>query len=213
MGLNLYAHNAKAYKSALAMMQQYGKAAIVHPTGTGKSYIAFKLIEDHPEAAILWLSPSEYIFKTQLDSLKMQDVNLSLANVTFYTYAKLMCCTEDQLAEIAAQHPAYIILDEFHRTGAEYWGKGVTDLLKLCPDAKLLGLTATNVRYLDNNRDMAEELFEGHVASEMTLGEAIVLGILPAPKWSIATRMNLPGINSGSITCIQWGSRTLTRSI
>lgn len=151
MGLNLYAHNAKAYKSALAMMQQYGKAAIVHPTGTGKSYIAFKLIEDHPEAAILWLSPSEYIFKTQLDSLKMQDVNLSLANVTFYTYAKLMCCTEDQLAEIAAQHPAYIILDEFHRTGAEYWGKGVTDLLKLCPDAKLLGLTATNVRYLDNN--------------------------------------------------------------
>ena len=92
MGLNLYAHNAKAYKSALAMMQQYGKAAIVHPTGTGKSYIAFKLIEDHPEAAILWLSPSEYIFKTQLDSLKMQDVNLSLANVTFYTYAKLMCC-------------------------------------------------------------------------------------------------------------------------
>ena len=183
MGLNLYAHNAKAYKSALAMMQQYGKAAIVHPTGTGKSYIAFKLIEDHPEAAILWLSPSEYIFKTQLDSLKMQDVNLSLANVTFYTYAKLMCCTEDQLAEIAAQHPAYIILDEFHRTGAEYWGKGVTDLLKLCPDAKLLGLTATNVRYLDNNRDMAEELFEGHVASEMTLGEAIVLGILPAPKY------------------------------
>lgn len=183
MGLNLYAHNAKAYKSVLAMMQQYGKAAIVHPTGTGKSYIAFKLIEDHPEAAILWLSPSEYIFKTQLDSLKMQDVNLSLANVTFYTYAKLMCCTEDQLAEIAAQHPAYIILDEFHRIGAEYWGKGVTDLLKLCPDAKLLGLTATNVRYLDNNRDMAEELFEGHVASEMTLGEAIVRGILPAPKY------------------------------
>ena len=31
------------------MMEQYGKAAIVHPTGTGKSYIAFKLIEDNPE--------------------------------------------------------------------------------------------------------------------------------------------------------------------
>ena len=51
------------------------------------------------------------------------------------------------------------------------------------PHAKLLGLTATNVRYLDNNRDMAEELFNGHVASEMTLGEAIVRGILPAPKY------------------------------
>ena len=31
------------------MMEQCGKAAIVHPTGTGKSYIAFKLIEDNPE--------------------------------------------------------------------------------------------------------------------------------------------------------------------
>ena len=52
------------------MMEQYGKAAIVHPTGTGKSYIAFKLIEDNPEKVAIWLSPSEYIFKTQLESLK-----------------------------------------------------------------------------------------------------------------------------------------------
>lgn len=183
MALQLFEHNAKAYRAAVSMMQQYGKAAIVHPTGTGKSYIAFKLIEDHPEAAILWLSPSEYIFKTQLDSLKKQNADLSLEHVSFYTYAKLMCCTSDQLAEIAAQRSAYIILDEFHRAGAECWGKGVTDLLALCPDAKLLGLTATNVRYLDNNRDMAAELFESHIASEMTLGEAIVRGILPAPKY------------------------------
>ena len=56
-------------------------------------------------------------------------------------------------------------------------------LLKLCSDAKLLGLTATNVRYLDNNRDMAEELFDGRVASDMTLGEAIVRGILPTPNY------------------------------
>ena len=56
-------------------------------------------------------------------------------------------------------------------------------LLKLCSDAKLLGLTATNVRYLDNDRDMFEEHFNGHIASEMTLGEAVVRGILPAPNY------------------------------
>lgn len=59
MALDLYAHNAKAYAAACEMMDKYGKAAIVHPTGTGKSYIAFKLIEDHPNEAIFWLSPSE----------------------------------------------------------------------------------------------------------------------------------------------------------
>ena len=183
VALCLFEHNEKAYHAAVRMMDQYGKAAIVHPTGTGKSYIAFKLIEDNPEKVVIWLSPSEYIFKTQLESLKRNDPDFPLANVHFYTYAKLMCCTQAQLEKIAAQKPAYIILDEFHRAGAECWGESTVALLKLCPDAKLLGLTATNIRYLDNNRDMAEELFDGHIASDMNLGEAVVRGILPAPKY------------------------------
>ena len=183
VALCLFEHNEKAYHAAVRMMDQYGKAAIVHPTGTGKSYIAFKLIEDNPEKVVIWLSPSEYIFKTQLESLKRNDPDFPLANVHFYTYAKLMCCTEGQLAEIAGLQPSYIILDEFHRAGAECWGESTVALLKLCPEAKLLGLTATNIRYLDNNRDMAEELFDGRVASDMTLGEAVVRGILPAPQY------------------------------
>ena len=183
VALRLFEHNEKAYRAAVRMMEQYGKAAIVHPTGTGKSYIAFKLIEDNPEKVVIWISPSEYIFKTQLESLKRNDPDFPLANVQFYTYAKLMCCTQAQLDEIAAQKPAYIILDEFHRAGAECWGESTVALLKLCPDAKILGLTATNIRYLDNNRDMAEELFDSRVASNMTLGEAVVRGILPAPKY------------------------------
>ena len=170
MALALFEHNAKAYQAATAMLEHYGKAAVIHPTGTGKSYIAFKLIEDHPDAAFLWLSPSEYIFRTQLENLQKQAPDFPLGNVRFTTYARLLFCTEEQLAEIAALHPAYIIMDEFHRAGAERWGESVRKLLELCPDAKLLGLTATNVRYLDNNRDMAEELFDGHIASEMTLG-------------------------------------------
>ena len=33
-----------------------------------------------------------------------------------------------------------------------------------------------NERYLDSQRDMAQEIFDGHIASEMTLGEAIARG-------------------------------------
>ena len=183
MALRLFEHNEKAYHTAVQMMEQYGKAAIVHPIGTGKSYIAFKLIEDNPEKVVIWLSPSEYIFKTQLESLKRNDPDFPLANIHFYTYAKLMCCAQAQLDEIAAQKPAYIILDEFHRAGAECWGESTVALLKLRPNAKLPGLTATNIRYLDNNCDMAEELFDGHIANEMTLGEAVVRGILPTPNY------------------------------
>ena len=183
VALRLFEHNEKAYHAAVRMMEQYGKAAIVHPTGTGKSYIAFKMIEDNPEKVVIWLFPSEYIFKTQLESLKGNVPDFPLENVHFYTYAKLMCYAQAQLDEIAGQKPAYIILDEFHHAGAECWGESTVALLKLRPNAKLPGLTATNIRYLDNNRDMAEELFDGHIANEMTLGEAAVRGILPTPKY------------------------------
>ena len=183
VSLQLFEHNEKAYRAAVQMMEDCGKAAIVHPTGTGKSYIAFKLIEEHPADTIFWLSPSEYIFKTQIENLKRQSPDFQLEQIHFYTYAKLMCCAMEELKAIAGLKPTYIILDEFHRVGAECWGASTLELLKLCPNAKILGLSATNIRYLDNNRDMAEELFDGHIASEMTLGEAIVRGILPAPKY------------------------------
>lgn len=94
-----------------------------------------------------------------------------------------MQLSEEELRDIKAD---YIVLDEFHRCGAAAWGKGVARLLAHLPKAKLLGLSATSVRYLDNRRDMSDELFEGNVASEMTLGEAIVKGILPSPVYVTA---------------------------
>ena len=41
--LCLFEHNEKAYHAAVRMIEQYGKAAIVHPTGTRKSYIASEI--------------------------------------------------------------------------------------------------------------------------------------------------------------------------
>ncbi len=181
--IRLFEHNQKAYESAVVMLLETGKAAIVHPTGTGKSFIGFKLCEDYPDKTVCWLSPSEYIFKTQLENLKAASDGYEPENTVFFTYAKLMNLTEDELSEI---QPDFIILDEFHRCGAEFWGQGVQNLLNCYPGVPILGLSATAVRYLDNQRDMSDELFDGNVASEMTLGEAIVRGILHPPKYVLS---------------------------
>ena len=180
MSLQLFEHNRAAFNAALEMLSDTGKAAVVHPTGTGKSYIGFKLCEQFPDKNICWLSPSEYIYKTQLENLKEDSDGWQPENVKFFTYAKLMLMTDSELAEIK---PDYIILDEFHRCGAEMWGEGVDRLLEMYSDIPLLGLTATAVRYLDNQRNMVDELFDGNIASEMTLGEAIVRGILYPPMY------------------------------
>ena len=82
--------------------------------------------------------------------------------------------------------PDFIILDEFHRCGAKEWGAGVQRVLNMYPDAMLVGFSATNIRYLDNQRDMAMELFDGCIADQITLPEAIARGILPAPKYVIS---------------------------
>lgn len=183
MAISLFEHNETAYYAALSMMKKTVKAAVVHPTGTGKSFIGFKLCEDNPDKRICWLSPSEYIFKTQLENLSAVSSGYQPKNIDFYTYARLMNLTDGEIAEI---QPDYIVLDEFHRAGAEEWGKGVQKLLKCYDTCPILGLSATNVRYLDNQRDMADELFGGNIASYMTLGEAIVRGILNAPKYVLS---------------------------
>ncbi len=95
-GIKLFEHNETAYTSAIKMLSKTGKAAIIHPTGTGKSFIAFKLCEDNINKRICWLSPSEYIFKTQCENLAAAGSAVP-NNIAFFTYAKLMLISDMHL--------------------------------------------------------------------------------------------------------------------
>lgn len=183
MPMQLFPHNKTAYEAAVKMLVERKKAAVIHPTGTGKSFIGFKLCEDNPDKTICWLSPSRYIYKTQIENLAETSDGYEPNNVKFYTYAKLHNMTAEEISEI---NPDFIILDEFHRCGAELWGAGVDAVLREYPHIPVLGLSATAIRYLDNQRNMTDELFDGNIASEMTLGEAIVRDILSPPKYILS---------------------------
>lgn len=126
--MELYEHNQVAYQEADKMLKTYGRAAVIHPTGTGKSFIAFKLIEEHPDAQFLWLSPNDYIFESQ-----RRNVSGNFNNVVHMTYTRLIRMNEEELNLLCSE---YIILDEFHRCGAYCWGTGVERLLKNCPVQK-----------------------------------------------------------------------------
>lgn len=180
MGIPLFTYNQNAYLVAESMLETAGKAAIIHPTGTGKSFIGFKLAEEHAQSRFVWMAPSEYIYRTQVENLHAASPDSTVDNIQFLTYSKLLLLSN---SEMLAYAPDYLILDEFHRCGAREWGSSLAQFLNLFPNVKILGLSATHVRYLDNQRDMAEELFEGHIASRMTLGEAIALGILEKPLY------------------------------
>lgn len=120
--MRLYTHNQIAYEAAVTMLENHRLAAVIHPTRTGKSFLAFWIIEDHPDARFLWLPPNDDIFENQKRNAERQ-----FPNVEFMTFTKLLRLPKDALM---ALWPEYIILDEVHRCGAYCWGQGVERLLR-----------------------------------------------------------------------------------
>lgn len=51
MGARLLPHNRRAYEAAVWLLQETGRAEVVHPTSMGKSFVDFQLAEGR----ILWL--------------------------------------------------------------------------------------------------------------------------------------------------------------
>ena len=54
--MDLLAHNRKAYDAVVEHLKASNRTCVIHPTGTGKSYIALQLIEDNPDARILYIT-------------------------------------------------------------------------------------------------------------------------------------------------------------
>lgn len=174
MGVNhieMLPHNQKAFKSIMEQLEKRQKTAVVQATGTGKSFLACKTIQALNLENNLIVAPSHYI----LEQFKKIS---PIKNVTYMTYKWL-----SKLPQSEIEGYDFIVLDEFHRIGAETWGSGVGNLLHKNQNAKVLGLSATPIRYLDNERDMSKELFEGSVAQTLSLEEAIARNILPNPVY------------------------------
>jgi len=173
--IKLYPHNQETYDKIQNLWETENKVAAVQATGTGKSYLILKCIYNDPESNKVVLAPSNYILEQLIN-----EAGEELPNTKTLTYSKLSYMSD---AEIKELNIGYIFLDEFHRCGAEQWGDGVQRLLNAFPDAKVLGTSATHIRFLDNARNMGEELFNGNIVNNLSLAEAIVKKILPMPKY------------------------------
>lgn len=181
--IELYPHNQRAYIALVEMLAARGKACVIQPTGTGKSFIGMQYVLDHPNQRILWVTPSDYIRAEQVRAYKKAGLDSLPDNLRYATYQKLMAMAqrEDDFPQADC-----IVLDEFHHVGAPEWSKGIEALLTENPNAKLIGFSATAIRWSDGLRNMADETFGGNVAHESTLANAWLTGILPIPTYVTA---------------------------
>lgn len=147
--IELYEHNQKAYDALLDMLGERDRACIIKPTGTGKFVIIAKMVQDNPDKRFLLLGTNDYMFNDQMANLAEIAPGFTPENLQFMTYAAAMGMERRNDCV-----PPYdvIIADEFHHCGAEEWGKGVTHILNANESAKVVGFTATPIRYSDRGR-------------------------------------------------------------
>ncbi len=177
MTIQLYEHNKKAYDNVRKTFETENRTCVIHPTGTGKAFISIKWLYDNRDKKCIFLAPSYPIIDQLLKHIESCGLTLAdFPNLSFEIYYNVS-------EKVARKNYDCIVLDEFHRCGAHEWNKGIDELLENNKDAKVLGLSATPVRYLDDNRDMSKELFNGNVASHMSLAQAVAKGILPVPTY------------------------------
>lgn len=165
------------------MLSERDRACVIQPTGTGKFVIIAKMVQDNPEKRFLLLGTNEYMFDDQMANLADIAPGFKPENLQFMTYPGAMAAAK---AESAVPKYDVIVADEFHHCGAPEWSKGVLHIVEANPTAKLVGFSATPVRFSDGGRNMADEMFEGNVASSMEIEEAWLRGILPIPTYVIA---------------------------
>lgn len=112
--VELYDHNLETYEKIRKMYEKGNqRLAVVQPTGTGKSYLILKLLEDYAKQGrdIIIIEPQRYIF----DQLKrkMDRYGLLSDNVRFITYSALGKMDDDKIQQFNC--PGLVIVDEMHR--------------------------------------------------------------------------------------------------
>jgi len=182
--VGLYDHNIESYEKVESKLKEDNIAAIVHATGTGKSYNALQLAYDNKDKKITYIVPSNSIIEHLKEIIKENNLENSFKNLNFITYQSLIDLTVEELSKLDID---LLILDEFHHIGAPVWGEKVNTIVNTHKNMKIFGMTAYTVRDRGTiyERDMAnpetDELFSNKVVSNYDLCDAMIDGVLPKP--------------------------------
>ena len=179
MSMTLNPVNEAAFQKAVQSLETLNRAAVFHPTGTGKSCIAWKVVEAHPQTTFFWLVAGAQRLALRQAELTRYNGGTRPGNVRFCDCEKLTAATPEQWVRLGEQKPGCIVLDCYHELSAVCWAQSVQKLLRMCPQAKVLGLGVPNGAPVCA---AAQELFADCIVSHMTVAEAMAAGTMPVPS-------------------------------
>ena len=179
MSMTLNPVNEAAFQKAVQSLETLNRAAVFHPTGAGKSCIAWKVVEAHPQTTFFRLVAGAQRLALRQAELTRYNGGTLPGNVRFCDCEKLAAATPEQWVRLGEQKPGCIVLDCYHELSAVCWAQSVQKLLRMCPQAKVLGLGVPNGAPVCA---AAQELFADCIVSHMTVAEAMAAGTMPVPS-------------------------------
>lgn len=211
-----YPHQSEMLEDLASERSEHGRSRnlLVAATGTGKTVVAAldyeRLSRESREIAqvqgvkptplrVLFVAHRKEILDQALDTyrsvLKRGDFGSLLLGGTpasdrDHVFASIQSLSRDaQLQQWKPDHFDVVVIDEFHHAKAVTYRK-ILDWFK---PAQLLGLTATPER--SDGVNVAQEFFDGRIASELRLWDALDADLLvPFHYYGIADNVDLRGV-------------------
>ena len=91
MSIKLKKHNEGTYEKIQEGFKRSKKVAVIQPTGTGKSFLALKLLEDNKDKKAIYIAPSNAILHNVKKNIFESEMDMSdFPNLERITYQKLI---------------------------------------------------------------------------------------------------------------------------
>ncbi|MET7761833.1 DUF3427 domain-containing protein [Streptomyces sp. NPDC005393] len=201
-----YAHQQDMLERLRIEREIHGRRRnlLVAATGTGKTvmaaldYKALKSTHRGRPLSLLFVAHRQEILKQSLRTYQdvLVDANFGellvggdVPNDWTHVFASVQSLNSRSLERLAADHFDVVVIDEFHHGVAPTYRRIIDHFEPI----ELLGLTATPERM--DGRNVQDEFFDGHIAAEMRLWEALENDLLsPFHYFGIADNTDLEGL-------------------
>lgn len=183
---------------------------LVMPTGSGKTRVATRFLLQEMVGRgyqVVWLTHRSMLIEQTADSIYSAAPIIKYQNPSKESF-KMVCISGQHATIRALEHDddvmifsvqtlcqnipylqailhkkVIIIVDEAHHTLAPSYQLILKTIKGLCPDWKLLGLTATPVRMADEDTKRLMKLYENMVIYNISMSTLIAKGILATPNY------------------------------
>ena len=178
MEIELRDYNKRTLDNLYELLDRYKRVSINQPPSTGKSIITLKYIKDNLSNnklnRVLYIT-SWKVAATEVEK-KIEKYDIDKDKMDVVTYSTIR--SDSFLDEIKNKNYDLIVIDEYQHAGAFITSQKLNILFNMFKDAKIIGTSATPIRYLDNQKDMSQIIFNGIKASNMSVEEGLIMNLL-----------------------------------